>query len=762
MRSFTTIRTTLLSLFVLTNLAVWGQTKEEKRYKEESDKIRAQVWAWDKPEFKKRDIPAEYANMSKVVIARHTELAADSRSKFVTVGISFGMSKEMTITEIARDMIRLNDKSAVDEYSELSFTKLQKISGFFAKDKIRTYIGVRVIKPNGSTKEINADEVVLTKDASNEKQAKLAISDLQPGDIIDYFIAVDQVLSNDLGEKSYNIFLFDDAPVLHYSFHGQLGKKFAIDYRSYNGAPQLKVSKNDDKDIVIDVEKKNMTPYETSLWISPAQQLPHIRMNISLGYRGPGSKYLGTSKPGEVNMNKESDEIVQDQSNAFSNSFYSSYFMKAARAQFESIVSDAKKMAKQAGLNYKEMSDDDKAAQLFYTLRFTKLLDFNIDELQRSINIGNYSYNGLAFVLNCTFKAADLDPAILTSTPRTGYRMKEVMDKDDLVSTSYLMGGANNKFFSIESVYDIPFAIPESLQGTKDSRSITFKNRAAVMSANAMNKFAEVGPGRPVPASDAKANAHIEEIALVLNQDKANFKVDRRTTIKGYYKADLQKQLILYEDYYESERKAMGEEQTLLEKLEDSKKGRKYVDEVRSAFAEARKKQKTAFTDEAKDWFDQSITDISDYKVSSLGVRHTSPDLVYSSSFNMDGLVKKAGNNYIVEIGKIQGSQLTIKQEQRKRDIDIYMPYPRSIEYSIAMAIPEGYTAEGVEALNKNVSNETGLYTVDASNDGKVVRIKIKKHYLHSFESVANWDKLLQFVDAANDWSNTKLLLKKK
>ena len=115
-------------------------------------------------------------------------------------------------------------------------------------------------------------------------------------------------------------------------------------------------------------------------------------------------------------------------------------------------------------------------------------------------------------------------------------------------------------------------------------------------------------------------------------------------------------------------------------------------------------KKKDAFLDEAKGWFEQDITDLKDYKTDTLGVRHTAPDFVYSSSFNMGGLLKKAGNNIIFEIGKIEGQPLIIKPEQRTRNIDIYMPYARCIEYNIVFEIPDGYKVEGVEALNKNIS----------------------------------------------------------
>lgn len=758
---FFAIKITGAVLLFFAGASVFAQSKADAKYRAESDEIRKQVWAWDKPEFKKKDIPAEYANASKIIIAHHTELTADSKSKLTYTGLlGFGSKKETSIIETVREMIKLNDKSAVDDYSELSFTRLEKRSGFYTRSKATTFVGVRVIKPNGQVREINADDIVLTKDESNEKKAKLAIPDLQPGDIIDYFMATDQLLTNDFSAKTYTVTLFDDAPVLHYSFHGQLGKKFAIDYRSYNGAPDLRVSKNDDRDIVIDVEKKNMAPFETSLWVAPALQLPLIRMNISLGYKGPGSRFLGTSKPGEVNKNKETDEVVELKANSFATQFYSSYFMKAGRAQFEDVVSDAKKIAKQSGLNYKEMSDEERAALLYYTLRFTKLMNFDIDELKRSVNSGSYTFNGLAFILNCTFKAADLDPAIVVSSPRTGYRMKEVMDLDDLVTSTYLQG--TNKIFSIETIFDFPFYVPESMDGIQNSNLIKLKNRTAVMSAAAITKMAEVGPGIRIPESDASKNSHIDQLILSVTPGQDNLSVQRKSIIKGHYKSNLQRQLILYEDYYEAERKAMGEEMGLIEKLDDDRKSRKYVEEVKSAFEEARKKQKDAFKDEAKNWFEQEVTDVKDYKIENMGVRHTSPDFIYSSSFNMEGMVKKAGNNLIVEIGKIQGQPLTIKPEQRKRDLDIYMSFPRSIEYHVKLKIPDGYTAEGVEALNKKVSNETGFFIAETTITDQTVNIRVKKHYLHAYEPAANWNKLTEFIDAASEWSNAKLLLKKK
>ncbi len=748
-----------LAIFLIAFTSVNAQKKDEAKYRQASEEVRKQVWSWDMPQFKKRDIPEKYAKASKVIMAHHTELTADSKSKFQFYVITFGVKKEQTITEVVREMIKLNDKNAVTDYSELSFVQFQKTSGFYSFDKTTSYVGVRVIKPNGSMKEINADDIVLTTDDKSVKKAKVAIPDLEPGDIIDYFIATEQHVTNDFSSKPYHLFLFDDAPVLSYSFHAQLGKKYSIEYRSYNGAPELEVNKNDDKDIIVDVVKKDMAPYESNLWVAPALQLPFIRMNISLGVRGFGTKYLGINKPGEVYKITDSDKVLDGVAQDYSYDYYSGYKIPAARDQYDALEKAAKKLTKQSGLSYSDMSKAEKAAQLYYTLRFTKLLNFDIDQLSDKINFGAARFNGISFPLFCTFKAAGLDPAIFVSNRRTGTRMNEIMGDDDLTSVAYIPDG--NEFFTIQSFFDIPFSIPQEIEGIKGGKSFTFDRGGGIVTMKKVYSLTNVDEGPKIKISSSEKNAHIENLKLSLTGDHSKLAVNRSTTLKGYYKLDAQSQLILYEDFYESERKAFNVEESLIEKLEDGRKSKKYAEEVTNAFAEARKKQKDAFVDEAKGWFGQDVTELKNYKTDKLGVRHTAPDFVYSSSFNLNGLIKKAGNNIIVEIGKIQGEPLLIKEDQRKRDLDIYAPFARSIEYNIEFTIPQGYSAEGVEALNKQVKNETGFFIAEAGTSGNIITIKIKKHYLHNYEPAANWNKMIEFTDAANDWLNAKILLKK-
>jgi hypothetical protein len=306
----------IILLLLAISVSSLAQKKDAKKYKEEAELMRKEIWGWKKPEFDVRAIPAEFANASRVVIARHMEINADSKKKAAFVGFGFGAYRQLYLTEIAREAVKINDKAAVTDYSEIEFTQLARSNGMFVNNTTNVYVGVRVIKPDGSVKEISADDIVLTRDESSRKEAKLAIPDLQPGNIVDYFIAKQQSMEQaSLGDISnYAFTLFDDAPVMYYSIHIEMGKKYAVEYRCYNGAPDFKRSTTDDDDNVFDMVVRNIpASAESGLWISPFRQLPIVRINIKVGYKRMYAGRLIAREPGKVYANPPADEFIEDE-----------------------------------------------------------------------------------------------------------------------------------------------------------------------------------------------------------------------------------------------------------------------------------------------------------------------------------------------------------------------------------------------------------------------------------------------------------------
>ena len=126
------------------------------------------------------------------------------------------------------------------------------------------------------------------------------------------------------------------------------------------------------------------------------------------------------------------------------------------------------------------------------------------------------------------------------------------------------------------------------MKASQKPKRLTFTNKAMAAKNN-------VDKGLPCQTSSSDKNAHIENLKLSLSTDNNNLPCSALTSLKGLYKTDAQRHLILYEDFYEEERKAFNEDKSLIESLENGKKSTKSVDEVKSAFADARKKQKDQF-----------------------------------------------------------------------------------------------------------------------------------------------------------------------
>jgi hypothetical protein len=407
--------------------------------------------------------------------------------------------------------------------------------------------------------------------------------------------------------------------------------------------------------------------------------------------------------------------------------------------------------------NKKNMTPDSLLKEMYYMYRFRVLLDVGNGDFESVVNRHNLSYNenGVAFNYGYFLNEAEIENRLVLLTSRQEPVMDEIMNSNE-ISMLLTTQGPSARIFSFENLY-APFAtIPYYFENAKQTVTLDIKGKKEFNPK-------EFDEGRMnLPGTTADKNARIENLVLSLSPDGTTLAVNRSTILKGYYKYDAQKKLILFEDYHSAERKEFGVQQTLFDQMNGDKKTKKFGEELQTAFDQARVKNKDAFITEAKDWFEQEITELIDHKVVNMGVRHTNPEFVYSSKFKLGGLVKKAGNNYIIDIGKVQGTPLQIKPDQRKRTLDIYMPFARSLQTDITIQIPEGYTAEGITNLNKKVENETGYFIAEASTDGKTVNIKIRKSYNKAFEPASNWEKLLAFIDAANEWANAKILFKRK
>ena len=144
--------------------------------------VRKEIWGTFDADFTATTEPEKWSKESAVILGKSFRFEYGKKRGY----------QEIYKRTYLRERIKLIDKAAVEEYSEFKFQQIDQTWG----DKL--YFGIKVIKPDGTEKEISLNESVkmkTQKGGETSSYQKLAIPDLIPGDIIDYYIFSKEILS---------------------------------------------------------------------------------------------------------------------------------------------------------------------------------------------------------------------------------------------------------------------------------------------------------------------------------------------------------------------------------------------------------------------------------------------------------------------------------------------------------------------------------------------------------------------------------------
>lgn len=122
---------------------------------------------------------------------------------------------------------------------------------------------------------------------------------------------------------------------------------------------------------------------------------------------------------------------------------------------------------------------------------------------------------------------------------------------------------------------------------------------------------------------------------------------------------------------------------------------------------------------------------------------------------------KKAGSNYLVEVGKFIDGETKLEEDEKERNYNIYMPYAQTFSNHIELEIPDGFTAQGFETLNINVENSLGRFKSSAKIEGNKLVIDTTQYYDSNFAKKEEWSKIVDLLSAAHEFSTKQILLQK-
>ena len=707
----------VFSILLVQLLTLSVNADEKADYLKLAQKVRQEVWSSTPADFQKRTVPDRYKNASAVILSYYRELSTDYyRKATADLVLSLRLTRQIDCTDMERMLIQINDKKALKDYSEFTFkTKSRKWTWGY-HHKTQTVLGIRVIKKNGNVQEVSLDDYVDVKEGKNDKDLsqKIAVPGLEVGDCIDVF-SLDQIDAQEQQLDPFYFVLRQDEPVLYTKVHCVLDQSLSTVYRTMNGAPDFTQTTDKDKNAVLDMVMDKPIDAESSIWYNPLEQSPFIEMYIT-PTKSKVAVVENAMRQKGVRGNPDVTPILQDDWKLLK-----SYVSKGgySPAGLPSTYKSVFKSAKKEGMSVEEKADR------IYSFEYV-----SSGSSQRAFNtVANYLRKlGVEIEMGITtpFGALPVDKLINYNSTSWFFRLKG--------TDMYYFPGTYPKVAS-----EIPYIYQGRKAYLQDSEEqIT------------------------IPVSQAEDNKSVNDMVVKLDGTKLD--ISRKVTYSGEQK--MYGQSLVSPDntlFGSSQLEAYWRYLKYDDKDPYSCYTKKESAELKGAFNEYQKNAIDPFKAEISSYHDGDPVQVGGYGVDCVGIRRDSSNFVYHVDYVMDGMVKRAGNNYLLSVGKLIGSSLKLEGKDRERIDDVWRKMAFVDEWNIEIPLPQGYkvSAEALKKIETSVANECGEFTVKATAGNESVKVYVRKCFAHRVEPVSNWSKLLALVDARSAFADKQMVIAK-
>lgn len=707
----------VFSILLVQLLTLSVNADEKADYLKLAQKVRQEVWSSTPADFQKRMVPDRYKNASAVILSYYRELSTDYyRKATADLVLNLRLTRQIDCTDMERMLIQINDKKALKDYSEFTFkTKSRKWTWGY-HHKTQTVLGIRVIKKNGNVQEVSLDDYVDVKEGKNGKDLsqKIAVPGLEVGDCIDVF-SLDQIDTQEQQLDPFYFVLRQDEPVLYTKVHCVLDQSLATVYRTMNGAPDFTQTTDKDKNAVLDMVMDKPMDAESSIWYNPLEQSPFIEMYIT-PTKSKVAVVENAMRQKGVRGNPDVTPILQDDWKLLkSNVSKGGYSPAGLPSTYKSVFKSAKKEG---------MSAEEKADRI-YSFEYVSW-----GSSQRVFNkVANYLRKlGVELEMGITtpFGALPVDKLINYNSTTWFFRLKG--------TDMYYFPGTYPKVAS-----EIPYI---------------YQGRKAYMQDSEEQIT--------IPVSQAEDNKSVNDMVVKLDGTKLD--ISRKVTYSGEQK--MYGQSLVSPDntlFGSSQLEAYWRYLKYDDKDPYSCYTKKESAELKGAFNEFRKNAIDPFKAEISSYHDGDPVQVGGYGVDCVGIRRDSSNFVYHVDYVMDGMVKRAGNNYLLSVGKLIGSSLKLEGKDRERIDDVWRKMAFVDEWNIEIPLPQGYkvSAEALKKIETSVANECGEFTVKATAGNESVKVYVRKCFAHRVEPVSNWSKLLALVDACSAFADKQMVIAK-
>ena len=616
----------------------------------------------------------------------------------------------------------LLDNNAVEQFSELYFDVSDADNGF----------GGKVIKEDGKVEQLDLNRAIAVEDVSEvpgifrsytqsgRKQFfKIPVSNLQPGDILDYAYLV----NNDASVRDK---FMEFQPVYYQCHRGysivkqqfdiKLDNQTFLNNRTMNGAPEF-TEKSEGDFVTYTWVDRDREKLRDQSYVNEYLLLPMVKFQIVFSNReNAGNLFIGSR--GEMKTKLSTEELGKKINNIYAgmNDGYGGQ-----------IVNQVKYHMKK--MDALDVRDDDYIRNTYYILRHLSIM-----------NDYEFSSARFASVFKAVMDAKKIPCNLLVTAPNNLTRPEDIIFRSEVewfvqVKDKYIFNGD-----AMSNMYDVP----PDVQGN-DAFIITPGKTASVEKVT-------------LPATTPADNTSETNITASLNIETENLLVSSNQEYKGNSRAAQVYAAMMYENYVPMDWRTYGgydelEELPVARRDALSERIAKYKREAQRLKPKYMERQlKDEFNDVVKYTAFRMVQDGRNWKKTSLQ---------YGEDFELGDRVRHAGKSILVAVPGLISNQLQIKNKERSRQYDIDVRYPRQYKWNISFAIPAGYTVYGLEDLQQNIDNATGSFVSTATIQNGTLMINTTKTYKQARISKDNWPDMLKWIDAAYNFGQKKILLRK-
>lgn len=711
-----------LCLLILVN--TWNNSHAGNN-SDRAGQIRQMMWNNTDAAFENTTVPDKWSDRSAVILARENILSY--RKEVLLAQLNYHNMEHVRI--------KILDQMALAELSQFSFPE----SGSIGNKKSSYYAGFKVIKPDGKEILVSMDQAVKEERVLNNQGfnlIKLAIPNLEVGDILDYYLAEEQTIQLYASYYSFDPVIFQlngDYPTLKHKISFDVLRRCYINVKSVNGAPEFILDEDARKDKNhYSLEVSHMESARDIRWLYPNRALPTVKFKITYASALSASMASFLGEQGVIKNQVSRQEVKQ--------------FLTILFSVRTTEFADLKKYMKR---KYKKVKDQDfLAREAYYFLRN----QYRVKYAEALTVIGknpdpHTSMYSLVATLSNYLRWAKINHDVIIGLPREVSALEDLIMEDELD-------------FMLKINTDDPFYIGR------------FSNHAAVGEINESFQGTEVyvangllPPGLwnlrtcGIPVVPAHLNKSVTNSTVDLSIEQSQVNVALNRALTGSLKLDYQQLLMDFYDYRDEEAERFEPEPSFSQYAPEEKIILvKQKDDYLAHRAETKQELlKFLLSNE----YGFTIDQVSNFHILQTGRFHQQNAFKIACAFSFKEGIKKAGPNLLFSVGKLIEAQTKLDQEELTRNHDIFLNSSRTFHHQIEIDLPPGYTAVGLEKLYYDVRNETGAFVSHAYQEGHKIVVQLKKTYHGNFVDKAKWPEMVTFLQAAQAFSKQEVLLKK-